>query len=107
MSNSHLKMQEKIWTELDYRIEEQYQGLMYNCLYKGKRITKFNFEEVVEDTDFIVYWFDHIVDKIYSTFYSKLTDDENGELKAYVIDKLYNFLNEDIQDLRNDKRPPT
>ena len=107
MSNSHLKMQEKIWAELDYRIEEQYQGLMYNCLYKGKRITKFNFEEVVEDTDFIVHWFDHIVDKIYSTFYAKLTDDENGELKGYTMDKLYELLNEDIQDLRNDKRPPT
>jgi len=105
MSNQHLKLQEEVWSELDNKIEEQYHELMSNCLYKGKPITKFNFEEVAEDTDFIVHWFDYIVDKIYCTFYSKLTDDENGELKAYVIDKLYNFLNEDIQDHRESEKP--
>ena len=105
MSNQHLALQEEVWAELDNAIEEEYHELMSSCLYKGKPITKFNFEEVAEDTDFIVYWFDHIVDKIYSTFYSKLTDDENGELKAYVIDKLYNFLNEDIQEHRQSEKP--
>ena len=46
MGNQHLKLQEKTWAELDYKIEEQYQEVMSNCLYEGKPITKFNFEEV-------------------------------------------------------------
>ncbi len=104
MSNSYLKMQEKIWAELDYRIEEQYQGLMYNCLYKGKRITKFNFEEVAKDNDFIMHWFNYIVDKMYSIFYFKLTADEIAELKGYTMDKLYELLKTDRQDLRKEKQ---
>ena len=107
MSNSHFKMQEKIWAELDYRIEEQYQGLMYNCLYKVKRITKFNFEEVAEDNDFINHQFTYIFDKLNAYFnrQGQLTHDEQDELRNYVMDKLYNFLNEDVQEHRQNEKP--
>ena len=105
MGNQHLKLQEEVWSELDNKIKEQYHELMSNCLYKGKPITKFNFEEVVEDTDFIVHWFNYIVDKMYCIFYSQLTDDENGNLKEYVMDKLYNFLDEDVQEHRQNEKP--
>ena len=36
MSNQHLALQEEVWSELDNAIEEEYQELMSNCLYKGK-----------------------------------------------------------------------
>ena len=105
MGNQHTVMQENLYEQIRFRIEEEYQKLFTNELYKGEQITKFNFEEVAEDTDFILHLFDNIVDKIYSSFYSKLTDDENGELKEYVIDKLYELLKEDIQDHRVDNQP--
>ena len=105
MGNQHTVMQENLYEQIRFRIEEEYQKLFTNELYKSEQITKFNFEEVAEDTDFILHLFDNIVDKIYSSFYSKLTDDENGELKEYVIDKLYELLKEDIQDHRVDNQP--
>ena len=107
MSNQHLKLQEKTWAELDHRIEKNYHELMSNCLYKGKPITKFNFEEVADDNDFIYDQFTYIFNKLNAYFnrQGQLTRDEQDELRNYVMDKLYNFLNEDIQDHRESEKP--
>ncbi len=107
MSNQHLKLQEKTWAELDYKIEEQYQEVMSNCLYEGKPITKFNFEEVAEDNDFIHRQFTYIFDKLNAYFnrQGRLTHDEQDELRKYVMDKLYNFLDEDVQEHRQNEKP--
>ena len=107
MSNQHLKLQEKTWAELDYKIEEQHQEVMTNCLYEGKPITKFNFEEVAEDNDFIYHQFTYIFDKLNAYFnrQGRLTHDEQDELRKYVMDKLYNFLDEDVQEHRQNEKP--
>ena len=46
----------------------------------------------------------YIVDKMYSIFYFKLTADEIAELKGYTMDKLYELLKTDRQDLRKEKQ---
>ncbi len=40
MSNQHLKMQEELWSEIDFRIEEEYQKVMSNALYWNDRLKK-------------------------------------------------------------------
>jgi hypothetical protein len=107
MSNQHLALQEEVWAELDNAIEEEYHELMSSCLYKGKPITKFNFEEVAEDNDFIYDQFTYIFDKLNAHFnkHEQLTYEEQNELRSYVMDKLHNFLNEDIQEHRQSEKP--
>ena len=107
MSNQHLALQEEVWSELDNAIEKEYHELMSNCLFYGKPITKFNFEEVAEDNDFIYDQFTYIFDKLNAHFnkHEQLTYEEQNELRNYVMDKLHNFLNEDIQDHRESEKP--
>ena len=110
MSNQHLKMQEKIYSEIDFRIEEGYQKVMCNALYwndtlkKSERITKFNFEEVAEDKTFLDHHFESIHMKIWHMFNLELTMEELEQLNEYVLDKLYELLEEDIQDHRQEQR---
>ena len=105
MSNQHLALQEEVWSELDNAIEEEYQELMSNCLYKGKPITKFNFEEVAEDKTFLDHHFESIHQKIWHRFKLELTLEESILLNEYVLDKLYELLEEDIQEHRQNEKP--
>ena len=111
MSNQHLKMQEKLWSEIDFRIEEEYQKVMSNALYwndrlkKSERITKFNFEEVAEDKTFLDHHFESIHQKIWHRFKLELTLEESILLNENVLDKLYELLEEDVQDLRREQLP--
>lgn len=111
MSNQHLKMQEELWSEIDFRIEEEYQKVMSNALYwndrlkKSERITKFNFEEVAEDKTFLDHHFESIHQKIWHRFKLELTLEESILLNENVLDKLYELLEEDVQDLRREQQP--
>ena len=111
MSNQHLQMQEELWSEIDFRIEEEYQKVMSNALYwndrlkKSERITKFNFEEVAEDKTFLDHHFESIHEKIWHRFSIDLTMEESEELHEYVLDKLYELLEEDIQEHRASEQP--
>lgn len=111
MSNQHLKMQEELWSEIDFRIEEEYQKVMSNALYwndrlkKSERITKFNFEEVAEDKTFLDHHFESIHQKIWHRFKLELTLEESILLNENVLDKLYELLEEDVQDLRREQLP--
>ena len=111
MSNQHLQMQEELWSEIDFRIEEEYQKVMSNALYwndrlkKSERITKFNFEEVAEDSNFLDHHFESIHQKIWHRFKLELTLEESILLNEHVLDKLYELLEEDVQDLRREQQP--
>ena len=111
MSNQHLKMQEELWSEIDFRIEEEYQKVMSNALYwhdrlkKSERITKFNFEELASDDNFLDHHFESIHRKIWDMFALQLTLEEQEELHDHLLNKLYELLNEDIQDHRESERP--
>ena len=107
----NLKMQEELWSEIDFRIEEEYQKVMSNALYwndrlkKSERITKFNFEEVAEDKTFLDHHFESIHQKIWHRFKLELTLEESILLNENVLDKLYELLEEDVQDLRREQLP--
>ena len=111
MSNQHLKMQEKIYSEIDFKIAEAYQKVMCDALYwndtlkKSERITKFNFEEVASNKTFIDHHFESIHEKIWHRFSLDLTMEESEELYEYVLDKLYELLEEDIQEHRASEQP--
>ena len=111
MSNQHLQMQEKLWSEIDFRIEEEYQKVMSNALYwndrlkKSERITKFNFEEVAEDKTFLDHHFESIHQKIWHMFKLELTLEESILLNEHVLDKLYELLEEDVQEHRANEKP--
>jgi len=111
MSNQHLKMQEELWSEIDFRIEEEYQKVMSNALYwndrlkKSERITKFNFEEVASDDNFLDHHFESIHIKIWDMFGLQLTIEEQEELHDHLLNKLYELLNEDIQEHRASEQP--
>ena len=111
MSNQHLQMQEELWSEIDFRIEEEYQKVMCDALYwndtlrKSERITKFNFEDVASDKTFIDHHFESIHEKIWHRFSIDLTMEESEELHEYVLDKLYELLEEDIQEHRASEQP--
>jgi len=111
MSNQHLQMQEKLWSEIDFRIEEEYQKVMSNALYwndrlkKSERITKFNFEEVASDDNFLDHHFESIHIKIWDMFGLQLTLEEQAELNDHVLNKLYELLEEDVQELRASEQP--
>ena len=111
MSNQHLQMQEDLYSEIDFRIEEEYQKVMSNALYwndrlkKSERITKFNFEEVAEDKTFLDHHFESIHQKIWHRFKLELTLEESILLNEHVLDKLYELLEEDVQELRREQLP--
>ena len=111
MSNQHLKMQEDLYSEIDFRIEEEYQKVMSNALYwndrlkKSERITKFNFEEVASDDNFLDHHFESIHQKIWHRFKLELTLEESILLNEHVLDKLYKLLEEDIQEHRASEQP--
>ena len=111
MSNQHLKMQEKIYSEIDFRIEEEYQKVMCDALYwndtlrKSERITKFNFEDVASDKTFIDHHFESIHIKIWDMFGLQLTLEEQAELNDHILNKLYELLEDDVQELRREQLP--
>ena len=105
MGNQHTIMQENLYEQIRFRIEEEYQELFTNELYKGERITKFNFEEVAADSEFISLHFKQIFNRIFDNFALRLTMEEQCELQDMVKEKLYELLKEDIQDHRVDNQP--
>ena len=105
MGNQHTVMQENLYEQIRFRIEEEYQKLFTNELYKGEQITKFNFEEVAEDSEFITSHFKQIFKRIFDNFALQLTMEEQCELQDMVKEKLYELLKEDIQDHRVDNQP--
>jgi len=72
---------------------------------KSERITKFNFEEVAEDDNFLDHHFESIHIKIWDMFGLQLTLEEQEDLHDHLLNKLYELLNEDIQDHRESERP--
>ena len=53
MSNSHLKMQEIMWKEIKFHLEENYHKTLDYSFYNKERITKYNFEQVENDQRYL------------------------------------------------------
>ena len=102
MSNQHLKMQEYTYKQIDLDIEKLYDKLMSDGMYLGKPITKFNFEEMATDSDYISYHIKRIYDSILQWYADDLQEEEKDELYNYISNKVSNLLNYDINEHRAD-----
>ena len=105
MSNQHLQMQEDLYSEIEYHLARLYDEETRTFIYNGERITKFNFEEVASDDNFLDHHFESIHIKIWDMFGLQLTLEEQAELNDHVLNKLYELLEEDVQELRASERP--
>lgn len=102
MSNQHLKMQENTYKQIDLDIEKLYDRLMSDGMYLGKPITKFNFEEMATDCDYIKYHFKRISDVLFTLHSYGLNEEEQEEFYNYVSETLSNLLKHDINEHRAD-----
>tara|TARA_Y100000401_G_scaffold100546_1_gene89444 strand:+ start:81 stop:395 length:315 start_codon:yes stop_codon:yes gene_type:complete len=102
MGNQHLKMQENTYKQLDSDINKLYNDLMSNYKYQYKPITKFNFEEMATDKDYIKYHFKRISDVLFTLHSYGLSEEEQEEFYNYVSEKLANLLKYDINEHRAD-----
>ena len=102
MSNQHLKMQENTYKQLDSDIQKLYNDLMSNYKYQYKPITKFNFEEMATDKDYIKYHFKRICDVLFTLHCRALTEEEQDEFYNYVGKKLLESLEYDINENRKE-----
>jgi len=110
MSNQHLKMQEDLYSEIEYHLARMYDEEMSTFIYNGEKITKFNFEEFASDTEVIDALFEEIKDRVWHRFevhfgeFQMLTE-EAEYFDEFASDYLYNLLKEDIQKHRQEQLP--
>jgi len=105
MSNQHLKMQEDLYSEIEYHLARLYDEETSTFIYDGERITKFNFEEFASDTKVIDALFNQIIDSVWHRYAVHLTSEEAEYFDEFANEYLYNLLDEDIQELRASEQP--
>ena len=105
MSNQHLIMQEKMYSEIEYHLSRVYDEETRTFIYNGERITKFNFEEFASDTEVIDALFELIKAKVWYRYNKHFIDEELEHYNEFANEYLYNLLNEDGQELRASEQP--
>ena len=105
MSNQHLKMQEKMYSEMEYHLSRLYDEETRTFIYNGERITKFNFEEFASDRLVVAELFNQIIDRVWQKYKVHLTSEEAEYFDEFASDYLYDILEEDIQELRQSELP--
>ena len=105
MSNQHLKMQEKMYSEIEYHLSRLYDEETRTFIYNGERITKFNFEEFASDRLVVAELFNQIIDRVWQKYKVHLTSEEAEYFDEFASDYLYDILEEDIQELRQSELP--
>ena len=68
MSNQHLKMQEDLYSEIEYHLARLYDEETSTFIYNGEKITKFNFEEFASDTLVVATLFNEIIDRVWHMY---------------------------------------
>ena len=110
MSNQHLIMQEKMYSEIEYHLSRLYDEETRTFIYNGERITKFNFEEFASDTEVIDALFEQIKDRVWHRFEVhfgefQMLSEEAEYFDEFADEYLYNLLDEDIQEHRQEQLP--
>ena len=105
MSNQHLQMQEDLYSEIEYHLARLYDEEMSTFIYNGKKITKFNFEEFASDKLVVACLFNEIIDRVWQKYKVHLTSEEAEYFDEFANEYLYNLLNEDIQEHRQEQLP--
>ena len=105
MSNQHLIMQEKMYSEIEYHLSRVYDEETRTFIYNGERITKFNFEEFASDRLVVAELFNQIIDSVWHRYAVHLTSEEAEYFDKFASDYLYNLLDEDIQEHRASEQP--
>ena len=105
MSNQHLKMQEDLYSEIEYHLARLYDEETSTFIYNGKKITKFNFEEFASDKLVVACLFNEIIDRVWQRYKVHLTSEEAEYFDEFANEYLYNLLNEDIQEHRQEQLP--
>ena len=105
MSNQHLKMQEDLYSEIEYHLARLYDEEISTFIYNGERITKFNFEEFASDRLVVATLFNEIIDRVWHMYEVHLTSEEAEYFDKFASDYLSNLLDEDIQEHRASERP--
>lgn len=110
MSNQHLKMQEDLYSEIEYHLARLYDEETRTFIYNGERITKFNFEEFASDRLVVAELFNQIIDRVWHMYEVhfgefQMLSEEAEYFDKFASDYLYNLLNEDIQEHRQEQLP--
>jgi len=110
MSNQHLKMKEDLYSEIEYHLARLYDEEMSTFIYNGKKITKFNFEEFASDRLVVACLFNEIIDRVWHRFEVhfgefQMLSEEAEYFDEFANEYLYNLLNEDIQEHRQEQLP--
>jgi|TARA_E500000331_G_scaffold346258_1_gene384911 hypothetical protein len=121
MSNQHLKMQEDLYSKIEYHLARLYDEETRTFIYNGERITKFNFEEFASDTEVIEALFEQIKDRVWhmyevhfgefqmlseeAEYYDEFAEEVLFRIHSYANEYLYNLLDEDVQELRASEQP--
>ena len=105
MSNQHLKMQEDLYSEIEYHLARLYDEETRTFIYNGERITKFNFEEFASDRLVVAELFNEIIDGVWQKYKVHLTSEEAEYYDEFANEYLYNLLDEDIQEHRASEQP--
>ena len=110
MSNQHLKMQEDLYSEIEYHLARLYDEETSTFIYNGKKLTKFNFEEFASDTEVVDAIFEEIKDRVWHRYEVhfgefQMLSEEAEYFDEFANEYLYNLLNEDVQELRASEQP--
>ncbi len=110
MSNQHLKMQEDLYSEIEYHLARLYDEETSTFIYNGKKLTKFNFEEFASDTEVVDAIFEEIKDRVWHRYEVhfgefQMLSEEAEYFDEFANEYLYNLLDEDIQELRASEQP--
>jgi len=110
MSNQHLKMQEDLYSEIEYHLARLYDEEISTFIYNGERITKFNFEEFASDRLVVATLFNEIIDRVwhmYEVHFAEfqMLSEEAEYFDEFADEYLYNLLDEDIQEHRASEQP--
>ena len=104
MSNSHLKMQEIMLKEIKFHLEENYHKILDYSFYNKERITKFNFEQVVNDQRYLNGIMEMMCRPVYQKYKHQMTDDEKENFFEMASDFIYTLIDEDIYKLRESEK---
>tara|TARA_R100001510_G_C7633634_1_gene192142 strand:+ start:910 stop:1245 length:336 start_codon:yes stop_codon:yes gene_type:complete len=110
MSNQHLKMQEDLYSEIEYHLARLYDEETRTFIYNGKKLTKFNFEEFASDRLVVACLFNEIIDRVWHMYEVhfgefQMLSEEAEYFDEFANEYLYNLLNEDIQEHRASEQP--
>tara|TARA_R100000734_G_C3288429_1_gene80689 strand:+ start:522 stop:899 length:378 start_codon:yes stop_codon:yes gene_type:complete len=99
----------QLYSSIEFDLERLYQDKTSNFIYNGERITKFNFEEFASDTKVIDDLFESIIDEVWHMYEVEFANCQAlTEEAEYFSEKsseyLYNLLDEDLQEHRQEYR---